>query len=161
MALSAAHKEAYARAQVDVRHLMALTLSHSAFGGDKRFVNYTSDISVDGSTYYATAMEIKEPPVSTDASNAMTINIDGVSGLLQPLLYDAAQVPEPVYVQLRPFGYNISTGSSLGTVGVITMEMQGASVTPERIVIEASIRNSSNDDFPAIKYTSETHPGIF
>ena len=161
MALSAAHKEAYARAQVDVRHLMALTLSHSEFGGDIRYVNYTSNISVDGSTYTATAMEIREPPVSADASNAMSIMIDGVSGELQPLLYNAAQVPEPVLATLKPFGYNITTGSSLGVVGTINLEMESASVTAEQIVLSCGVLNSANLPFPSITYTAATHPGLF
>ena len=161
MALSAAHKEAYARAQVDVRHLMALTLSHSAFLGDLRFVNYTSDLSVDGATYSATAMEIREPPVSVEASNTMSIRMDGVSGLLQPLLYDASQLPEPVYATLKPFGYNITTGSTLGVVGTINLEMQGATVTAEQVVLECGILNSANMPFPSVTYNATTHPGLY
>ena len=160
MALSAAHKEAYARAQVDVRHLMALTLSHSTFG-DRRFVNYTSDISVDGSTYYAIAMDIREPPVSTESANTVSIKMDGVSGLIQPLLYDAGQVPEPVYVTLKPFGYNITSGSTLGVVGTLNLELQSASITAEQVVIEAGFSNSNNEKFPSIRYTSDSHPGIY
>lgn len=161
MALSAAHKEAYARANVEVRHLMALTLSHSEFGGTIRYVNYTSNISVDGSTYVAAAMEIREPPVSSEASNAMSIRIDGVSGELQPKLYNAAQVPEPVLVTLKPFGYNIKSSSSLGVVGTINLEMESATVTAEDIVLSCGVLNSANLKFPSVTYTPESHPGLF
>ena len=114
MALSAAHKEAYARAQVDVRHMMAVTISNSAFG-TIRLVNHTSDLSVDGDTYTATAMEVREPPVSTEAINTMAVRIDGVSGLLQPFFYDASQTPEPVLVTLKPFGLDLTSSSVSGS----------------------------------------------
>jgi hypothetical protein len=140
---------------------MALTLSHSQFGGAIRYVNYTSNISVDGNTYTAVAMEIREPPVSAEASNAMSILIDGVSGELQPKLYNASQLPEPVYATLKPFGYNITTSSSLGVVGTINLEMESAAVTAGQIVLSCGVLNSANLPFPNITYTPETHPGIF
>ena len=160
MALSAAHKEALVRAQVDFRQLVAVELNHSTFSGSLRFVNYTSDISVSGKTFYATAMEVAEPPVSVDAVNTMTISIDGVSGIIQPYLYDAAQLPEPVYVTVAPFGYNLSTGSVL-EVGYYQLEMLSNTITAERIVLNCGIINSANAPFPSVRYKPETHGGLY
>jgi hypothetical protein len=159
MGLSDAHKEAYARAQVDMRHLRAIELSHSTFG-TIRLVNYTSDITVDGDVYTAHAMEIKEPDISIDANNDLGVRIDGASGMLQPLLYDASQVPETLLVTLKPFGYNVTTGT-VSLIGELNLEMKGAAVTSEQVVLSCGFVNSANLSFPSVNYTNQSHPGLY
>lgn len=171
MTLSAAHKEAYARAQVDVRHLIALELRHSAWGV-LRMIDYDIDIDVAleagapanaGQTveFVAHAMEVREPEISTEPDSTVSLRLDGVSGVLQPLLYDAMQVIEPVLVTVRPLGYNVTTDTVLGVVGALHLEMRTATVTPEQVVMVCGFTNSANQDFPNDNYTPESHPGLY
>jgi Domain of unknown function (DUF1833) len=169
--LTAAQKEAYARAHTSTVHLWALEFRHPTFSGPLRVVQYKDDITltlevnapIDGGTsqlFTALAFQMKEPDVNTEPDSTLTVQVDGVSGAVQPLFATANQSYTPIEVTLRPFTYDV-VGQVVGeTLGVIHLQVRHIAVTKKSVSLQMGYTNSANRAFPAVNYTAQSNPGL-
>jgi hypothetical protein len=171
MALSAAHREAYARVDKNVLHLNCIELRHSVLG-IMRLVDYDKDVDLlleaDAPanpgitrTFIGTAGEVARPSSNAEVDSPFSMLLDGVSGYLQPWLYNANQYQEIIPVTVRSIGYNIATETVIGVAGIIHLELLGAKVGTTDMQLTSGYSNSTNVAFPGVHYTPESNPGLY
>lgn len=169
--LTAAQKQAYARAHSSTVHLWALELRHPSFPAPLRVVQHNEDISLtletgapaDGDTlqlFTALAFRMKEPDISTEPDSTLTVQADGVSGAVQPYLATANQSSTPIEATLRPFSFDV-VGKTVGEMlGVVHLQVRHISITKVSVSLKMGYTNSANRAFPAVNYTATSNPGL-
>lgn len=171
MALTQAQREAYARANTNLIHLPALEFRHPVFANPLRIVSYDKNIMLplessapveaDQTKEFAGFLcSIKEPDIDAQVDSTFSIQIDGVSGYVQPLLAVANRSVVPIAATVRFYSYNVSTGAVSGAVGVIHLQVRGIAVTKTSVAVTLGYTNTANRAFPFQKYSVETNPGL-
>jgi Domain of unknown function (DUF1833) len=169
--MTPAQREAYARANTSLIHLPALEFRHPTFGSPLRIVNYDGDISLplevgapanSGATvlFAGVACDIKPPDIDDQVDAVTSVQIDGVSGIVQTLLANANDSNVPIDATLRFYSYNINTGVADGPVGVIHQQVRNIAVNKTSVAVSVGYTNSANASFPTQKYTSYSNPGL-
>jgi hypothetical protein len=171
MQLSPAQREAYARANSSLIHLPAVEFRHPVFSGPLRVVNYDRALflpledyaPVDAGAvvnFEGLSCDIKQPDIDTQVDSTFSIQIDGVSAFVQPLLALANRTSVPVDATIRFYAYNVSTQVVDGPVGVIHLQVRSMSVTKTAVGVTLGYTNTANKAFPSQKYTVESNPGL-
>lgn len=169
--MTPAQREAYARANTSLIHLPALEFRHPTFVSPLRLVNYDSDINLplevgapanSGETvlFAGVACDIKPPDIDDQVDAVTSVQIDGVSGIVQTLLANANNSNVPIDATLRFYSYNINTGIADGPVGVIHQQVRNIAVNKTSVAVSVGYTNSANASFPTQKYTSYSNPGL-
>jgi hypothetical protein len=175
MSMSAAHTEAYARADVNVIHVYLVEMRHDAFPLDiLRFVNHDKDIThtLEATapvnpgapvTFVGRAGSVAEGSSDGEADSPFNILLDGVWEDYQPFLYNAAQdtTSTTVEVTIRIIGYNIDTETVVGVAGVLNAELLNAKMDLTNINLVSGYSNSANVAFPSVYFTPENSPGLY
>lgn len=169
--MTPAQREAYARANTSLIHLAAIEFRHPTFVAPLRITDYDSDVNlplevgapVNGGTtvlFAGVACDIKPPDIDDQVDAVTSIQIDGVSGLVQTLLANANDSNVPIDATLRFYSFNINTGVADGPVGVIHQQVRNIAVNKTSVAVSMGYTNSANNPFPAQKYTSYSNPGL-
>lgn len=169
--MTPAQREAYARANTSLIHLAAIEFRHPTFVSPLRITDYDSDVNLpleagapaNGGTtvlFAGVACDIKPPDIDDQVDAVTSIQIDGVSGLVQTLLANANDSNVPIDATLRFYSFNINTGVADGPVGVIHQQVRNIAVTKTSVACSIGYTNSANKAFPAQKYTSYSNPGL-
>lgn len=171
MTLSPAQREAYARANSSLIHLPAIEFRHPVLATPLRVVSYDKNISmpleigapVNGGTaveFLGLVCSIKESDIDTQVDSTVSVQIDGVSGYVQPLLALANRTNIPVEATVRFYSYNVKTGVVDGPVGIIHQQVRSMSVTKTSVALTLGYTNSANKAFPSQLYTVTSNPGL-
>jgi Domain of unknown function (DUF1833) len=163
--MTPAQREAYARANTSLIHLAAIEFRHPTFASEIRLVNYDVDLTlpVDSGAsvlFVGAGCEIKPPDIDDQVDAVTSIQIDGVSGIVQGLLANANDSIVPIDATLRFYSFNIKTNVADGPVGVIHQQVRNVAVTKTSVAIALGYTNSANKSFPSQKYTSYSNPGL-
>lgn len=160
--LSAALLQAYARSESSTRHLIGVEMLHAFFpGGRLAFVNYDDGISLDSVFHTGMAMEVKEPESGGQPANVVEIRIDGTPGTFQQYINGAVQTGDPVHVNFRPFAYNMTTRSIIDIVGTFPFLVTQADYDMTTCILQLGHVSPTNQKFPNVRYTAESHPGMY
>jgi hypothetical protein len=160
--LPQALKEAYARSKSSTRHLLAIELQHSTFpSGVLRWVNYDTDLTVDGDIYVGHAIEMREPAVGAEPDEKMKVVIDGVPGSVQFWINNAIQSSTNIYADVRPFAFNMDTESVIDIVGVYSFVVSKVSYDMTQVQLTMGHLSPTNMAFPNRKYDPLTYPALF
>ena len=160
--LSAALREAYARADTYTRHLVALELTNATFpGGAIRYVNFDRDLFIDNEIYTAMAMELREPEVGTDPANKVKVRIDAVAGEMQYYINAGVQSGTLIKATLRPFAFNMKTQSVIDIVGRFPYKVTQAQYDMKAAVLTLGHVSPTNQPFPNKRYTADKYPYLF
>lgn len=171
MSWDAAEREALARANTSTVHLWALELRHSVFPAPIRMVQHDVDIDltleanapVDASTtqpFIATAYRFKEPDQTSQPDPTVQIEIDGVSGNLQPFIRSAILTFEPIECTLRSCLYDVKAQVVVEMLRVFHLQMRRERTTMTTIAATFGYTNPANQPFPSKVYSAETNPGL-
>lgn len=176
MALSPAQKEAFARANSSTVVLWNLELRHpiwpspirvtqSADGNNTETITFPIEAGapIDGGTdqvFQALAMELKPPSVGTDPDTSLSVQADGVSGEVQPLISAANRSSVAIEVAVRAYAYNVVLGEVGDQLSVYYLQMRDANFTNTTVQMSIGYSNGANMSFPSIKYTTQTNPGL-
>lgn len=169
--MTPAEREAYARANVNLTHLISMEFRHPAFGAPLRLVNYYDDLNLpiepdapvnggESILFVGVAFDLKTPDIDDQVDSAITVQIDGVSGNVQQLLANANQSHIPIECAVRYYGFNSNTLVASGPVGVIHQQVRNIAVTKTSVAVSMGYTNSANKAFPSQKYTSYSNPGL-
>ena len=179
MSLSAAEKEAYARAHVDTVQKHCIEMRHVSFpNGVLRVVNHDIDLwvvleagaPVDASTlvmFTGIAADIAPPSVSDTPENPFLAVLDGVGDYLQSYLYNASQYinaqfeHEVVEMTIRPVTVTVSDDSTQGVTSALHLELLGASMDIDTIKLSSGFSHSSKVAFPGVFFTPDSHPDLY
>lgn len=161
--LSQALKEAYARSKTSTRHLLAIELQHSTFpnSGVLRWVNYDTDLTVDGALYVGHAMQMREPATGSEPDEKMKIEIDGVPGSVQFWMNNAIQSSTNIYADVRPFALNMDTETVIDIVGVYSFIVSKVSYDMTKVQMTLGHLSPTNMPFPNRRYDPVTYPALF
>lgn len=176
VSFSEAYAEAIAVAPISRAMLETLEMRHSEFRDDAgspyaiRIVNDYNDFSArlepgaplnpaEVVLFKALPIEVSGPD-ETDSSEApaITIAIDGVSGLVVPQLNRAIQTLEPVLLTLRIYASDDTSGPAM--LPVLTMTLRDVLVGETRITARATFHDPTNRAFPRAEYTAAQYPGL-
>lgn len=123
--LTAAQKEAYARARTSVVDLFSFELRHSTFPAPVRMIAYPDDIEValeadapanPGETATFTGVAFKAPgeTISTEPGNTFTVAVSGISNQVLPYINEANATLEPIAVSVRYVSYDTRLREVIG-----------------------------------------------
>lgn len=171
MPLTDAQKQAYARAHQSTAHLWCVEMRHSTFPAHLRVVQHTLPVDVTleatapvnpGATVTFTALgfRLREPEVSTEPDTTITIELDGVPGVVQPYLAAANLTVEPIAVTCRAIAYDVVAGTVTALLGIFHLQARHIRHTQQTVSITLGYTNSANQDFPSEVYTPESNPGL-
>jgi hypothetical protein len=171
MSWSAAQKEALARASTSSFLKWGLELRHSLFPSHVRMVDHDKDIDLTlesdapvqsgtTQTFTATAFRFKEPDFTNQPDPTVEIEIDGVSGTLEPFLKPAIASGEPVLLTLRGFMYDVNNESVDQMLRVYHFQMRKRVATMTTISATFGYTNPATQPFPKVKYSAATNPGL-
>lgn len=165
MSMSEALKQAYARSDSSTRHLIAVDLQHSTFdqAGHLRLVNHDDQIEVPtgGDLYLPHAMEAREPAGGSEPDEKVKLRIDGTSGAFQFQINRAIETGVPVYVDFKPFAFNMTAKTVIGVVGTYEFILMSAEYNMTTTMLSLGHVSPTNITFPGIKYTPESHPNLY
>lgn len=170
--LSAAQKEAYARAHVSTVSLCALELRHTAFGsGVIRLAQGVDDVTFTlennapanastSVTFTAVGFSISEPIINTEPDSVISLTLAGISGLVLPSLGNAAKSSVPVEATLRWLSFD-TVAKTVGEVYLpIHLQARGFNTTKMSVTMKLGYTNTANKAFPSILYTAESNPSL-
>lgn len=171
MSLDEAQKEARARVHGSTVPKAAIELRHSVFPQPFRLVDYETDLPIPleanapvdagtTQTFIGRGFRFKEPDIGTQPDPTATIEIDGVSGGLQPFLRAATQTDEPIEATVRMFNLDTSDNSITSMLEVYHLQMRGDRSNMTTISGRFGYTNAANQAFPDAYYTPETNPGL-
>lgn len=172
MSLTAAQKEAYARAKNSVIQLWTIELRHPTFVAPLRVVNYKSDFSttLEASApsnageivlFSALSMRMREPEIDTEADATISVQVDGVPGAVQPYLANANESIFPIQATLRAYQYDVTAGAPIdGAVSILHLQVRHIALTKTTVSLTMGYTNTANRAFPSQNYTPETNPGL-
>jgi hypothetical protein len=171
MSLTAAQKQAYARAHSSTVHLYALELRHPSFVSPIRIVQHKDDITLTHEAsapedpgasvlYTALGFQLKEPEVNSEPDSTISIQVDGVSGAVQPYLNVANLSYVPIEASIRPFSYDTVAQSVGEMMGVIHLQVRHIRINKTSVVLTLGYTNSANRTFPFVFYTADNSPGL-
>lgn len=171
MSWTDAEREAMAYANTSTMHLWALELRHSVFPSPVRLIQ--NDIDVDVTleaaapvnagatvTFVATAFRFREPDNSNQPDPTVQIDIDGVSGSLQPFLQAAVLSGEPIECTLRAILYDTKAQATVALLRALHLQMRREKTTMTTIAATFGYTNPANQPFPSQAYSAETNPGL-
>lgn len=170
MSWDQAQKEALARANSSTTLRWGLELRHSTFPAHIRMVDHDQDIDLDleatapanpstTQTFLATGFRFTEPELTVEPDPTVTIEIDGVSGSLQPYLRAAIQTNEPIALTVRGFMYDVESGDKQ-VLRILHLQMRRSVTTMTSISAEFGYTNAANQAFPSQIYDAKTNPGL-
>lgn len=171
MSWDQAQQEALARASTDELLKWTIELRHSLFPAPFRLINHDkdalvtleADAPVDGGTqqtFLGTGFRIQEPEETSEPDPTVRIEIDGVSGTLQPFLRPAIVSGEPVLVTLRGLMYDVGAETVSQMLQIYHLQLRNATTTMTTIVGTFGYTNAANQPFPSQKYDAITNPGL-
>jgi Domain of unknown function (DUF1833) len=176
MTLTPAQKEAFARANSSQIVLWNLELRHpvfpspirvtQSFDGNKTLTidfELEANAPIDSGTvqpFSALALRLDPPKSGTDPDSNISIQADGVSGVIQPLISEANRSYTPIQATIRAYSYNVSTSVVGDQLAAINLDMQKSSNTGTAVSMSFGYTNGANSTFPSIKYTAESNPGL-
>lgn len=172
MSWDQAQREALARASSDEVLRWVVELRHSLFPSPFRLAQHDKDIDVlleadapvDASTtqtFIATALRLREPEATTQPDPTITIEIDGISGSIQPFIRPAAVSGEPVLMTLRGLMYDVAAESVSQTLRVYHLQLRPpATITMTTVTGVFAYTNPANQPFPSQKYDAISNPGL-
>lgn len=169
--MTPAQREAYARANTSLLNMETLEFRHPTFSAPVRIVNYQDPIDFPleanapvnaGETveFIGLACTVKAADIDAQADAMVTVQIDGVSGVVQTLLAYANQSAVPIDVTVRFYSYNVKTGDVDGPVGIIHNQVRTIAVTKTTVAVAMGYTNSANKKFPSQIYTVTSNPGL-
>jgi hypothetical protein len=172
MSLSAAVKEAYARAGSTTRHLISIEFLHSTFPSPLRLVGFDKPILItleasapvnpgQSVAFTGIGMEGQEPAFDGETDPQMSVRLDGVSGQLNPLFAGAITTEEPIRAIVRTIAYNVATDATIGIAGIYDLQVNAVNFDLLSVTVSMSFINVANVDFPRIKYSPDSHPSLY
>lgn len=172
MTLTEAQKEAYARVKNSVVQLWAIELRHSVFpGGEVRVVQHDEDIDltleatapVDASTsvtFTALGFRFTPPTKGTEPDPTISIQVDGVPGLIQAPIKLASLTSEAVEATFRHFSYDTATDTPVEILAIYHLQLRQMKNTPVTSTLSFGYINSANQAACNVFYTPESNPGL-
>lgn len=171
MTLTDAQKQALARAHSSTMLLWTVELRHSTFPAPIRLVQFTEDVThtleasapADASSavlFAATAFRFREPDISTEPDNTVTMQVDGVPGTVQPLIITANATSEPVEATCRALAYDVAGKTVTAGLSIYHLQVRHIRTTKTSVALSMGHTNSANQPFPRSTYTPETNPGL-
>lgn len=172
MSWSEAQKEAIARATTDEMWMWGVELRHSIFPAPLRFVQSVDDIPLvhepnapldPGATinYLGLAFRFREPALDNEPDPTVRIEIDAVSGALQPLIRGASTTQEPVEATFRSFIYDGIEQEVTEMLSVLHLQLRETRVTSTTVSAVFGYTNPANQAFPDDYYDAQSNPGLF
>ena len=169
--MTPAQREAYARANSSLLHLVAIEFLHSTFEQPLRIVDFDKDLILpleldapvnpgEYRRFTGWDVDVKPPDIDDEVDAVATMQIDGVSGLVQALLVNASKSIEPIKANIRFYSYNVSTEIVDGPVGTIYQNVRSIAISSASVAVTTGYSNSANKAFPAQIYTSYSNPGL-
>ena len=166
-----AQKEALARATTNEVLKWAVELRHSLFSSPFRIINHDQDADITleadapanpstSQTFVGTAFRIKDPENTVQPDPTITIEIDGISGAMQPFLRPAVVSGEPILMTLRGLMYDVGAESVAQMLRVHHLQLRSMTTTMTTIVGVFGYTNAANQPFPSQKYDALTNPGL-
>ncbi|MCR9260785.1 MAG: DUF1833 domain-containing protein [Pseudomonadaceae bacterium] len=171
MTWSQAQIEAQARADSSTVLKWAFEIRHSLFPSIVRIVNHDLDCDftleatapVDAGTtqtFVGTSIRFKEPDLNGEPDPTVKIDIDGVSGTLQPFIKPAVASGEPILLTLRGYMYNTRLRQQVQALRIYNAEMRRALTNMTTISATFGYTNAATQTFPNQKYDAITNPGL-
>lgn len=172
MTLTAAQKEAYARANSNTIDVCALELRHPSFVEPLRFVGLQENLSVtleanapvnagEVVEFIALALRLRLPDLNTEADSTLSVQIDGIPGIAQPYLKAANQTVYPIEATARFYAFNTKTSTVIdGAQSILHLQVRHVGVTKSSVSLTMGYTNTANRAFPNALYTPETNPGL-
>lgn len=171
MSWDQAQKEALARASTSEVLKWVLELRHSLFPSPFRLAQHDSDIDVllesdapaDASTtqtFIGTGLRLREPDENNQPDPTVTIEIDGLSGALQPFLRPAIVSGEPVLMTLRGLMYDVNSETVSQALKIYHLQLRSATTSMTTVIGVFAYTNAANQPFPSQKYDAISNPGL-
>ncbi len=171
MSWTLAEKEAMARASSSSTLKWAFELRHSTFPSHVRLANHDKDIDLlleasapanpnTTQTFIGTALRFKEPDISLQPDPTVSVELDGVSGALQPYLRAAITSGERILLTLRGFMYDVKAESVVQNLRLYNLEYRNHEIDMVTISIKFGYTNPANQAFPRVKYSALSNPGL-
>lgn len=168
--LSAALAEAYAVAPAGDVVLHTIELTHASFSTPLRFVRDVADAQcmheatapVNPSTvvtYTGMAFSLRLPDVRTDGMPTMQLEVDNTGREIMEQLELAAASTSPISVRYRAYLAS-ALGAGPQNSPVLTMEVQGVTITLTRITLECGFLDLLNRRFPSVDYSADIFAGL-
>lgn len=169
--LTPAQREAYARAKSTVVHIWALEFRHVTFADHIRIVQNRNDVTFsleadapanpgESKIFIGTGLRVGEPEISTEVDSTLSIQIDGVSGIIQNPFTVANKTAFPVECAARPISYDVITGTVGQILGRLDLQVRSLSLNMTSVNVKLGYTNTANRPFPYINYTPQSNPGL-
>lgn len=99
-------------------------------------------------------------PAETESGSVpeIEITVDNAARVLMPYLDAAKESRDPIEVTWRPYLPSDLTAPHM--LPPLTLALRSVSVDMSRVTARAGFGNMTNRRFPALEYTSVTHPGL-
>jgi len=171
--LTPAQKEAYARVSATQGHVAAVEFRHPVWSDpirlvqsrNSRIVLLENEAPVNASEaviFTPFGFSGATPPtVSIEPDSNLTMRLDGVSGLVQPLVSLALSTAVPIDLTLREIFVNTLDAESVAEVlAVYHLEVRDVQTIAESVQVKAGYRNLKNVAFPSVLYSESSNPSL-
>ena len=168
--LSQAIKEAYAAAPTSDVTLHTIEMTHASFSTPLRFVRDVADCNamleatapVNPSTvvtFTGMAFDLRLPDVRTDGLPTMQLVMDNTGREIMTQFELAAASTSPIAVRYRAYLAS-ALGAGPQNSPILTMEVQGVTITITRITLECGFLDLLNRRFPTVEYSADVYAGL-
>ncbi len=161
--VTAAHQEALARVNVNVRELSCIEFRHPTFPNPVRWVEYDENITLtleadapvnagEEVEFQWVNVRVPEIPAGTEPGPTAQIELAMVSGDFDPYLRAAVEYGQPIAVTTRVFAWNVKERTFQGYRAIQHLELKDATLSDTSLRGTIGYNNDNQKLFPSSLY---------
>lgn len=157
-----ATQEALARADVTINRATALTLEHSTFPEDFKFVEYDVDLTVDGEVYKAATLGVGSTPQNGEPGSTVAIIVDGIASTVPFYVTQALRGLEVIKADIKYFIIDTENNVAESSYLTLPLEVQAASAASNNsLTLTMGFLTAANKAFPNRYYNAIDFPQLY